>query len=124
LADLDSSPYTPVERQVYFGWHWDALDSFEISIATKADNAKIDLSLWNVGGDAPGMEEARRRIRDGLHQYWVRRVTLDAAAWFASQCSDDSAEQMHDLEALLDCIERCRNSSWWEWDDGSSLIFF
>jgi len=62
LADSDSSPYTPVERQVYFGWHWDALDSIDISIATKADDAKVDLSLWNVGGDAPGMEDARGKI--------------------------------------------------------------
>jgi len=51
-------------------------------------------------------------------------VTLDAAAWFASRCNDDPAEQARDLEALLDCIEQCCNSSWWEWDDGSSLIFF
>jgi len=43
------------------------LDGIEISIATKADDAKIDLSLWNVGGDAPGMEEARGKIWDGLH---------------------------------------------------------
>jgi len=71
LADLDLSPYTPLKRQVYFGWHWDALDSLEISVATKADDARIDLLLWNVGGDAPGMEEARTRIQDGLHQYWV-----------------------------------------------------
>jgi hypothetical protein len=46
----------PSELKVYFGWHWDQADTCNVSIATKADDAEVDLSLWNVGGHGVGME--------------------------------------------------------------------
>ena len=64
------SARTALECQIYFGWHWDVADANGILMASKADDAGVDLSLWNVGGDAPGMEQACRAIRSGLHAAW------------------------------------------------------
>jgi hypothetical protein len=48
-----------IERMVYFGWVWEPGDSGNVSTATKADEAEVDLSLWNVGGDdGPGNVKA------------------------------------------------------------------
>ena len=120
----ESGSLSPVEEAVCFGWHWDSADGIEVSTAARADDAKIDLSLWNVGGDAEGMEEAREIIRNALHSRWTRRLTIEAASFFASQHYSDPLEKERDREALLECIERCRNSTWWEWSDGSRLHFW
>jgi hypothetical protein len=52
-----------IERMVYFRWVWEPGDSGNVSTATKADEAEVNLSLWNVGGDGPGMEAACATIR-------------------------------------------------------------
>lgn len=115
---------SPVEERIYFGWHWDSEDGVNVSTAAKADDAEVDLSLWNVGGDEDGMEEARKVIRDALHSRWVRRLTIEAAGYFASQVYESPTERDRDREALLECIERCQNSTWWDWSDGSRLHFW
>ena len=58
-----------LERMVYFGWVWEPGDSGNVSTATKADEAEVDLSLWNVGGDGPGMEAARATLRGWLPSF-------------------------------------------------------
>lgn len=63
---------------VCFGWHWDQGNAIQASTASKADDAKVDVSLWSMGGDGPGTEDAREKFRSGLHTIWKRRLTLEA----------------------------------------------
>jgi hypothetical protein len=68
-------PGTALERMVYFGWFWGATDTHAVRVATRADDAAVDLSLWDVGGDGEGTELARGRFRTCLHTFWCRRLT-------------------------------------------------
>ena len=122
-SDLEDSR-TALECWIYFGWHWDPIDSVDISVATKADDAEVDLSLWNVGGDGPGMENARGIIRNLLRDRWIRRMTIEAAKWYNSNQDVSDVEQARNREAIIDCITRCSHSTWWEWSDGSRLNFW
>jgi len=126
VVDELGAPCSVLDQRVYRGWFWDPLDSVEVSVATKADDAEVDLSLWNVGGDGPGMEEARTVLReDWLWQVWLRRLRREGIAWLrggASTWSDDEMER--NQEGVRDCIVRCGGSTWWKWDDGSRLYFW
>ena len=127
LPDLPVSgcPSGTLERMTYFGWTWESTDTLATSKATRADDADVDLSLWNVGGDGPGMEESRTGIRTGLHSSWRRRITMEAARWCRTNPDvADAKQQRHDLEALRDCVIRCSDSTWWKWDGGSCLLFW
>jgi hypothetical protein len=127
MLHLEMDPIDPrfaLERRIYFAWHWDTTDAINISIATKTDDAEIDLSLWNVGGDGPVMEDARAMIRNFLHSRWVRRLTCEAAKSFSSCSIGSDVEPKCDQEAFIDCLDRCSKSTWWEWIDGSRLLFW
>jgi hypothetical protein len=50
---------TGLFRFSYFRWVWEPASDGEVTVATKADDAGIGRSLWAVGGNASGMEEAR-----------------------------------------------------------------
>ena len=52
-SDKDSAGTTAWEKRVYFGWTWEAGDSEEedVMVATKNDDAGVNLALWAVGGD-------------------------------------------------------------------------
>jgi hypothetical protein len=54
-----------VEILAYFGWVWEPSQA-EVSTATNGDYAKVDLSLWAVGGNGNDLERARKKIRDFL----------------------------------------------------------
>jgi hypothetical protein len=78
---LLSSQQLMVLSSTWFRWVWEPGDSGNVSTATKADEAKVDLSLWNVGGDGPGMEVAHATIRNWLHSFWRQSMTKEAACW-------------------------------------------
>jgi hypothetical protein len=67
---------------VNFGWVWEPGDSGNVSTAPKADEAEVNLSLWNVGGDGPGMEAARATISNWLHSFWRQSMTRKLLAGF------------------------------------------
>jgi hypothetical protein len=77
----------------YFGWVWEPGDAVNVSTATKSNDAKVDLSLWNVGGDAPGMEQARSTLRNWLHSSWQRAMTAEATQWLHEYGSLDGLDQ-------------------------------
>jgi hypothetical protein len=118
---------TSIERMAYFGWVWEPGDAVNVSTATKADEADVNLSLWNVGGDGPGMEHARSVLRTWLHSRWRRRLTTEASSWLRKHHDDvdfDEQEWQRNRVAVADCISRAANSTWWEWADGSRLFFW
>ena len=85
----------------------------DVSTATRADETEVDLSLWNVGGDAPGMEATRAVIRNWLHSLWRRGLTKEATQWLCAHGAAQGPVQLsRNLDTMLDCITRAANSSW------------
>jgi hypothetical protein len=122
VGDLgDLSDIGALRRKEYFGMVWES-HAANITGAAKADDAVVDVSLWAVGGDGPGMESAREVLRKALFRKWRRRLVLEAARWLQSEEAQE--EYTANQAALCDCIRRCAHSSWWEWTDGSRLLFW
>jgi hypothetical protein len=71
------------------------------------------------------MEAARATIRNWLHSFWRRLMTKEAACWLRTHVGSHGPEQLsRNHDALVDCITRAANSSWWDWSDGSCLFFW
>jgi hypothetical protein len=109
---------------------WEPQSENEISVATKADDAGINKSLWAVGGDAPGMEESREKMRRFLHRVWYLRLWEEANSYLEWRKALKGAEKISENEchrdevAIEDCLRRSRGSTWWEWADGSRLHYW
>jgi hypothetical protein len=56
-------PLEQVERLAFFGWVWEPGQTGNVSAATKAVKAQVDLSLWAVRGMDPEMEQHRNFLR-------------------------------------------------------------
>ncbi len=77
-----------------------------------------------MGGDSPGMENAHAIIRNSLQNFWIRRMTIEAARWHNANRSLSDVEQARNCNAIVDCISQCSLSTWWEWSYGSRLTFW
>jgi hypothetical protein len=121
---------TGLFRLSYFRWVWEPASEGEVTVATKADDAGINRSLWAAGGDSSGMEEARELIRRVLHRAWYRRLEEEAKNYYrarlalARQDGVRKSDLDKDKEAIDDCLMRSRRSTWWDWGDGSRLYFW
>jgi hypothetical protein len=110
-----------LERMAYFGWVWEAEDADTV-VATRSDDAEVDLSLWSVGGEEEGMERHRESLRKFLFKYYLRRTCREAREWLRSD--EAKAELSANREEIRDCVQRLANSTWWDWADGSRLLFW
>jgi hypothetical protein len=106
----------------FLGWNWVVDTAGEARVATKADDAGVDLSLWAIGGDEPEMELARQVLRGFLLRVWKRRLCKEIVRWLTTDDARD--EYQENLEAAQDCMRRCADAEWWEWSDGSRLLFW
>jgi hypothetical protein len=104
--------------------------------ATKADDAAIPMQLWDER-ILPALPQQQRSkilvpIRNLALRWWRRSVLRDFLRWFKAEhkklhkagsiqvqliLRNGSAKL--DWEAGRDCIRRCAEASWWEWDAGS-----
>ena len=62
-----------IETGVY-GHYVDAADALEVSVATRADDAEVDISQWAYGGPGRDLEPARETIRSFLYRCWLKRL--------------------------------------------------
>ena len=125
-ADPTCLGQTDLEKMVYFGRVWETLDVANscVSIATRSDDAEVDLTLWAVGGDGKELEQAQSVLRNFLLRIWNRKLCREACQWLHLQPVVDSKLQSANRAAVADCIARCANSTWWDWADGSHLLFW
>ncbi len=58
--------------------------------------------------------------------WWKRHVTKDFFRWLKLRYGPNTFDEefAKDVAAGRDCIARCSNSSWWEWDSGSRPLFW
>lgn len=112
------STHSAQDKIKYLGWHWEPEDTQFVGVATTADDAEAKYHLWAVGGNGPGMEEARNGLRRLLWHWWIRRVRREMIEWLRSH--DDPVNR----EGIRDCLRRLANSSWFDWLDGSRTHFW
>jgi hypothetical protein len=103
--------------------------------ATKSDDAEIPIHLWDCR-ILPHLLQSQRGpilkpIRSFVLRCWRKRTMKDFLQWFRLKyplCYSPSGfnvkriwkgmESQQDWVAGRDCIARCADSSWWEWDSG------
>ena len=112
--------------QGVFGSLVEPTDALTISVAVKSDKASVDTSMWNVGGSSRAAVRAREVLQRCLHRRWYCRLEREALAWLNQEAQQlaTSEEQRANGEAIRDCLRRARNSTWFEWNDGSRLFFW
>ena len=57
-------PGTQIEHLTYFGWVWELHDAVNMTEAKRADGLAVDLSLWAIGGNGPGIVKYYPRTRE------------------------------------------------------------
>ena len=107
--------------------------------ATKSDDAVIPTYLWDdricQSLGIQGVKEqaqcvkALEVIRRGALRYWKRLVCSDFWRWWSYQRFDKDDSESQDLrdrtiEAGLSALSHASQSSWWDWDKGSSPFFW
>jgi hypothetical protein len=110
------------DRMHYYGWEWGDADAAEAAVACRADDAQVELALWAVGGEGKELEEARGTIRNFLHSVWRKRLGREARGWLRTE--EAKVDFARNTIAVRDCITRCARSTWWDWSDGSRLLFW
>ena len=65
-----------IERLYYFGWVWEPEYINEVTVATKDDEAKIDVYLLAIGVKGKNMEKSHYLLRNLLFRWWIRNLTL------------------------------------------------
>jgi hypothetical protein len=111
------------------------------SKAVKSNNAGIPEYLWNeeVLKKFPHLDAKRKptdpsklskklhtalgMLRSWLLRRWKRKVEIDFIQWFHG--SEHVTDPRHDIEARgWKALVHVRRCSWWEWDGGSSILFW
>jgi hypothetical protein len=59
-----------------------------VTVATKYYEARIDVSLWAVGGEGERMENSRELLRHLFFRWWLINLTLEASHWLATYGQD------------------------------------
>jgi hypothetical protein len=95
---------TGLFRLSYFRWVWEPTSEGEVTVATKADGAGIDKSLWAVGDEAPRMEEARETMRRAFHRAWYNRLWKEAMEYY--RCREALPQR-----GVIDAVELCKDES-------------
>jgi hypothetical protein len=90
----------------------------DYSKAVKADDAEVDYAMWAEPGEDARTAKARNLLRQRCWSWWICRLTLKACRWLSM------SGRPEDTELVRDAIRRCSNSSWFEWNDGRSLLFW
>jgi hypothetical protein len=114
-------PLEQAERLAFFGWVWEPGQTANVSVATKADKAQVDLSLWAIGGMDPEMEQHRNIIRTFFLRCWRQRLYLEAMYWLKTS---GRVTYSQDVEPLHDALERAVQANWWPRIDGIRLLFW
>jgi hypothetical protein len=100
--------------------------------ATKSDGAKVRVELWDaflIQGLHPGVQgrdiiAAAVVLRAWLLQVWRRTVFRLYVRWKATVGTLSVQDKQAAVHAARDCIRRCGDATWWNWDGGSRPFFW
>ena len=99
----------------------------DYSVATKADNAKVDVSLWDrevgiilgLGKITTALTKACALLRKRMFSWWRKNLTLECVQYLRKE-----GWKKRDVEAARECVSRAGRSTFMEWADGSRLFFW
>ena len=108
--------------------------------AVKADDAKVEVDMWNEAAIAcfgiPFSDKDHGQLFNWLRQLMLTRFKRNALRSFVLYMAithgwqteevigAGSAEFVADYEAGIEALNRVGGSSFWNWDDGSSIFFW
>jgi hypothetical protein len=107
--------------------YWD----LEVASLWKSDShyqARLQLFLGAYGGAAPmgsirklALRVWRRYVWKSLRRHLCRMYDIN---WEDRRSDFISSDLETTLTATRDCISRCMHAEWWEWTQGSCLMFW
>jgi len=104
--------------------------------AAKNDDAGVDYGLWNeyaLRGSSlvrsERVDAALEVLRKRMLLWWMRNLRRDFCRFLRKQhgaewWSNNTRECRIDWEKGLEALFRCWRANWWEWSDGSTLLFW
>lgn len=92
--------------------------------ATRADDAPIDFAIWSWPNESERESNARNLMRFSCHSFWRLNLTREAALWLYTSPNSIPRELRINKAAIVDCLTRAANSTFWDWADGSRLFFW
>lgn len=113
---------TNLQRRGYYQWLWEPEQSFDVTKASKADEATADTESWAVGGLGDGMENYRDRIRRFLLRRWRQRLTREVITWLKTVEHEPHFSRHRD--AAVEGLSRCLDGGWFDWSNGSRLLYW
>eukprot|EP00956_Cyclotella_meneghiniana_P029273 scaffold70321_cov60-Cyclotella_meneghiniana.AAC.2 len=92
--------------------------------ATKADDAPVDFELWAWPNESELETFARNLLRLACFTFWKLNLVREAFRWLNFSPDSIPSERSINQLAIIDCITRSSNSTFWDWEDGSRLFFW
>ena len=92
--------------------------------ATRADDAPIDFAIWSWPNESAQELKARNLLRCSCHSFWRLNLTREAITWLNTSPNSIPSERYINVVVIIDCLTRAANSSFWDWLDGSRLLFW
>lgn len=92
--------------------------------ASRSDDAPIDFEIWAWPNESEPQTRARNLLRLACHSFWRLKLTREALSWFLHSPDSLLSEAKLNKEAIVDCLTRASNSTFWDWSDGSRLFFW
>jgi hypothetical protein len=115
---------------------------FDFLKAVKADDAETptflwDDRIWTLGYHVPCQRSTHLRrfanrcpltaIRDFSLRWWRRRVLKSLLGYLCNAHGPQwshNPDARHEKEVGADCLRRAAGADWWEWRQGSTLMFW
>eukprot|EP00956_Cyclotella_meneghiniana_P033673 scaffold98222_cov35-Cyclotella_meneghiniana.AAC.2 len=92
--------------------------------ATKADDAPVDFEMWAWPNESELETLSRNLLRLACFSFWKLNLLREALRWLKTSPDSLPSERLINQLAIIDCITRSSNSTFWDWDDGSRLFFW
>jgi hypothetical protein len=92
--------------------------------AARADDAPIDFEIWTWPNETKSQTRARDLLRYACHSFWRLNLMREATHWLRTSPNAIPAEIKINKAAIVDCLTRANNSTYWDWADGSRLFFW
>jgi hypothetical protein len=126
-------------------WHSDAPTSGQSTVtnkATKFDDSKVPVHLWDRRIMAPGVKHLQSKLGTAAQvatiitvvaaatvlrrltlRFWKRKVEKDFVVWFHG--TEHITDARKDIEKRgWEATVYAQRASWWNWDGGSTMFFW
>jgi len=96
----------------------------------KGDDAEIDNAMWKEPGETEDLTRDKETLRKYLHLCWASRIRKEGCAYLRQHPSKTNRLKVREVVERVTCGRWQHRKGWdtakpyWEWVDGSALIFW